>query len=64
MPPQKKFSPESIRPFARKPNIDLQSISIHLIKIRHTTPHTYTLILRATYKNGHYTTTINRSKLT
>ena len=29
MPPLKKFSPESIRAFARNPNIDLQSIGIY-----------------------------------
>ena len=29
MPPLKKCSPESVRVIARKPNIDLQSISIH-----------------------------------
>ena len=29
MQPLKKFSPESIRAFARNPNIDLQSIGIY-----------------------------------
>ena len=60
MPPPKKFSPESIRAIARNPNVDLHVV----FYIRHTTPHTYTTISGTTYKDGHYTTTINRSKLT
>ena len=62
MPPLKKFSPESIRAIARNPNIDLQSIDIyskpdiqHHIRIQN---------FRNYYSNGHYTTTINRSKFT
>ena len=36
MPPLKQFSPESIRDFARNPNIDLQSIGIYSrIDIQH-----------------------------
>ena len=56
MQPLKKFSPESIRAIARNPNIDLQSIGISAPYQNTTTP-------RTTHTNGHYTKTINRSKL-
>ena len=62
MQPLKTFSPESIRAFARNPNIDLQSIGKHSKSaIQH---HMRTQQFQELLTKMENTTTIHRSKLT